>query len=236
MPLIFPKLTIYSIDYPKLSQHFSKLPILNNSQLQKTFIEDWLKELKIHDKVLVDELNSPEKIRNYAKNALAYNELEVFQQQLTMGDVEVFIHFRVSALLQIIKMHGPVEGKKIALTEFTKEKTQFLWDSVETDPTYPINNEPILIVPFLNGQYNFLVIDGNHRVSSAVKAKLNYIETLTLAEHSVIDLEIFSSGFDKLLYIFFNEMSHLANKRHYENLSDKELLKLSYLHKGEYKF
>lgn len=236
MPFNFPKLTKYSIDYSKLLQHFSTLPILSNSKLQKTFIENWLKELKTHDKVLVDSLNSPEKIKNHAGKSLAYNELEVFQQSLTMGDVEVFIHFRVSALLQIINMHGPVEGIKIPSTEFTNEKTKFLWDPVETDPTYPINNEPILIVPFLNGQYNFLVIDRNHRVSSGVKAKFNYIETLTLAEHSVIDLEIFSSGFDKLLYIFFNEMSHLANKRHRENLSDNELLKLSYLNNGIYKF
>ncbi len=43
-----------------------------------------------------------------------------------MGDVEVFIHFRVSALLQIIEKHGPIESNKIALNEFTNEKTQFV--------------------------------------------------------------------------------------------------------------
>jgi len=236
MPFNFPELTTYSIDYSKLFQHFSNLPILNNSQLQKAFIENWLKELKIHDKALVDALNSPEKIKNYAEKSLAYNELEVFQQSLTMGDVEIFIHFRVSALLQIINMHGPVESTKITLTEFTNEKTQYVWNPVETDPTYPTNNEPVLIVPLLNGQYNFLVIDGNHRVSSAVKAEFKYIETLTLAESSVIDLEIFSSSFDKLFYTFFNEMGHLANKRNYENLTDNELLRFSYLNNGEYKF
>ncbi|OES43521.1 hypothetical protein BA724_10445 [Domibacillus iocasae] len=126
MPVNFPKTSIYSINYSALSQHFFNLPLFDDKKLQKFFIESWIDLLKKHDKILTNQFDNPEKVKDYILNSIKHRELEVFQQSLIINDVEVFIHFRVSPLLQIMQDTPEENAANIPLTEFTKPDKQYL--------------------------------------------------------------------------------------------------------------
>ncbi|WP_432355333.1 hypothetical protein [Sporosarcina sp. A2] len=210
-----------------------KSEIFDDKNLQQYYINNWLNVLKEHDGILLNSFNTTQKINNFKINILASEtDNEVFQQQMIFGDSSVFIHFRISPILFTFKKITIPDKdiKAIPLNDLINSESQFLWHDVGNDNNRPIK-DPILIVPFLNGQYKYLVIDGNKRISSAMRQKADSINGIFLAEEYITEAKYFSSSFDKLFYIFNNELIHIGNQKHYTNMTDEELINLSILFK-----
>lgn len=236
MPVNFSNLDIYRINYSKLFKHFTSIDIFENRNTQEKYIAAWIETLKKLDETLTYEFNTPNKKAIFSTNAIKNNEFEVFQQPVFYGGIKIVFHFRVSMFKEIVKSESNIEPFKIPMSEFTSTNSQFKWNPVITDSKYSLNKDPVFMVPFLQGQYNYLVIDGNHRISSFIKASKKEIDTLILSEQSILDLDILASAFDKYLYIFHNELHHIANKRQQQNLTDLELLNMSYINNHTFKF
>lgn len=233
MPFNFTNHEAYKVNYSNLFKHIMDSELLRDKDLQSIFINKWLEVLKEHDTILLNNLNTPQKIAALKANILkSETDDEIFQQHIIFKDTSVFIHFRITPILHALN-HANISTediKAIPLNNLIRSDSQFLWHDVDM-PYSPTIENPIIIVPYLNGQYNFLVIDGNKRISSAMRQNKKSINSVTLAEEYITDSNFFSSSFDKLFYMFNNEIVNIGNQKHYNNLSDTDLIKLSVLYR-----
>ena len=92
-----------------------------------------------------------------------------------------------------------------------------------------IRDRPIIIAPLtVDKFYQWLVIDGNHRITHAIAEREKSVKAFSLDPNALVEGNLFSTGFDKFLYIFQNEMIALASYIHRDGYSDEEAIKLAY--------
>ncbi len=84
--------------------------------------------------------------------------------------------------------------------------------------------DPITIFPFTIGKiYKELVVDGNHRVTTAIQKKKKTIKAIIIEPNAAVSNHMLSSSFDELLYVFQNEVVWM--EAHYnQNIEDEKLL------------
>lgn len=210
----------YRIDYKKLQIELMNMPIFHNKNIQQMYVDKWVAELMEAD---VDSTNSYLDPAN--KELMVREKLEApetFQTVVHMKDNEMYIHFRVSRILQKLKMSGITEADAtdISIEEF-KEKKIINW--TETNKTVE-REDPIIIVPFTIGEtYKELVIDGNHRITTAIKNNKKTLKAIILDPNEMVANHLFSSSFDLLLYIFQNETVWMGS--HFlQNVPDERIL------------
>lgn len=59
------------------------------------------------------------------------------------------------------------------------------------------------------------------------------VKAFSLDPNALVEGNLFSTGFDKFLYIFQNEMIALASYIHRDGYSDEEAIKLAYFCSGK---
>lgn len=239
MPFDFTEFKTYTIDYNLLFDGLKTAPFLDNQELKEMYLLQWKNTLERYDKGIVDVLDTPRKILDYQNTIAKENETQIFQQEFTFepSKVKVFFHYRISVISKILlETNQSNQSVKTDLKEFTDSDSQIKWTVRNIDKSKKFNTTPIFLSPFLNGQYNYVVIDGNHRLSHAKLLNKKSINCFPFDERTMIDYELFCSGFDKLLYIFNNELNHFANNKMYKNATDDELLKKSYLSGNGFQF
>ncbi|NSP27599.1 hypothetical protein HRE78_13180, partial [Enterococcus faecalis] len=228
-----------TIDYNLLFKGLKNAPLLDNQELKEMYLLQWKNTLKRYDTELIKLLDTPKKILAYQNRITKENETQIFQQEFTFepSKVTVFFHYRISVISKILLESKQLNNSiKIDLKEFTDINSQIKWTARKINKLKKFNISPIFLAPFLNGQYNYIVIDGNHRLSHANHLNKKSINCFPFDERTMIDYELFCSGFDKLLYIFNNELNHFANNKMYKNATDDELLKKSYLSGNGFQF
>lgn len=232
MPFDFINLKTYSIDYDTLFESLKTVPFLENQDWKEQYLSYWKKVLIDLDANAIETFNTPEKISDYNRRIHEAKETEIFQQEFTFSTskVKVYFHYRISIIFQILAAtYSTGSAPEIELADFTNQNTPIKWSKVPVNKNRKFNNEPVFLVPFLNGQYKELLIDGNHRVSQAIELGKKKIKAFPFHESSVIDFELFCHRFDLFLYVFQNEINHFANHKAYNKMTDEELLEKSYL-------
>jgi len=232
MPFDFLNYRHYSINYSNLFNELNSQKFLSDENIQIQYLEKWMEALEYHDDIIKNELKTQESILKLRLKL--QSEPEIFQLPVNHKNMDVLLHFRASIANGIFPKS---EGQFIPLDEFVRKKSQFKWTPVETNvDAYSNSKEPIIVVPFLNNQYKYLVIDGNHRLTYKTKNNIDDIHALGISEQTVIEFSLFSSTFDKFYYIMFNELNHMANATHYKKANALQLIQKSYLRDGKFKF
>ena len=77
-----------------------------------------------------------------------------------------------------------------------------------------------------------LVVDGNHRITDAIKKGKKTIKSYLLDTNYIVQGNLFCSDFDKMLYVFQNEVVAIATWIQRDGMSDEEALKNSYFASG----
>lgn len=234
MPFDFLSQRHYSINYLDLFDEINSKEILNDKSVQTKYLMEWIKVLKESDNFITKELETKESI--IKMNLLLQSEPEIFQLPINFQRNKILMNFRVSIANKIIGMSN-VKSEFIEVNEFIEKDSNIYWTPINEYEVLNINSkEPIVIVPFLNGKYSYLVIDGNHRLTYKTKRNINDIRAFIIAEQSVIEHSLFSSGFDKLYYIMHNELNHMAEETESKNTNAFQLIHKSYLTDGNFKF
>lgn len=146
----------------------------------------------------------------------------------------MFIHFRVSRIIQMIEQSGASldNAINIDIKEFTDKNMRINW--IPTTDIVKIKTQPIIIAPLtVDKFYQWLVIDGNHRITHAIAEREKSVKAFSLDPNALVEGNLFSTGFDKFLYIFQNEMIALASYIHRDGYSDEEAIKLAYFCSGK---
>lgn len=236
MPFNFLSKKHYSINYEELFNELNSNNFLNDEYVQSAYLSRWIEALMNADKIISEELKTKESIMKLSLSL--QTEPEIFQIPMYHENITIPIHFRASIANRIIfREEKNKQAHLIDIKEFTKENSAIKWTPVnENVDSYKNAQDPIIMVPFLNGNYNYIVIDGNHRLTYKVHNNINNISAIAIAEQSVIDYSLFSSVFDKLYYIMSNEISHMYNEIYKKNTPAIELVQKSFIKDGKFKF
>lgn len=230
MPINLMENKIYEIDYEGWIEEFKKIELFNDKKLQEDYIRKWLAILGRCD---------VESIRNFMdKNnrRLLVKELseapEVFQVPVIYANNTMYVHFKVSRINQLLEVHGIPENEieKINLSEFLSLDRTIHW--AQTRDKVDLKSTPILLVPMSIANYTCVVIDGNHRITDAIEKKAPFVRAVTLDSNYLVESNLFSTEFDKLLYVFQNEIVALALYAK-DGVPIKEVFKKSYLCTGQ---
>ena len=210
----------YGISYPNMRKELMEMKIFHDKELQKMYIDKWVAELMEADKNSVTSYTNP---NNQSMIMMEKMEApETFQTIVNMQENELLIHFRVSRIIQMLQMSGITEADaiEISIDEFIDKKV-INWTSTDSIVD---REDPIIIFPFTIGKtYKELVVDGNHRVTTAIQKKKKTVKAIIVDPNDAVLNHMLSSSFDELLYVFQNEVVWMGS--HYnENIEDEKML------------
>ncbi len=211
----------YSIDYQKMRNELMELNIFNDKTIQQKYVDTWVNELMNADSISVSSYFDPNNRELLLKEKL--EAPEIFQALVKMKTNDMYIHFRVSRIIQMLKINNVSEAdaQDIEIGEFTSHRT-ISWTETEKNVE---NDKPIIIVPFMIGKtYKELVIDGNHRITTAIREGKKYIKAFILSSQAVVENKLLSSSFDLLLYVFQNELVWMGSFYNKNNIYDEQAL------------
>ena len=235
MPIDFLTFTPYDINYEKLMIGFEKQPIFDNEKLQRNYLNKWKTQLKSADNDLLKKMRNPSYLQKLIDN---FQPHEKFQHKTNFNTgVSVLINFVVEPLVQMAKSDQQY-SQDVNLNKFSKELKLVTWTPPENQKEdIEIKKEPIIFVHFYNAQaFTYLLIDGNHRVANAIQQGKERIPSLIIDPREMIAGDYFSSKFDKLFFIFQNEIYYLYQCKTQYQMTDKELLTRSYLSNQQFNF
>lgn len=210
----------YGINYPNMRKELMEMKIFHDKELQQMYIDKWVAELMKADKNSVTSYTDP---NNQSMIMMEKMEApETFQTIVNMQENELLIHFRVSRIIQMLQMSGITEADaiEISIDEFIDKKV-INWTSTDSIVD---REDPIIIFPFTIGKtYKELVVDGNHRVTTAIQKKKKTVKAIIVDPNDAVLNHMLSSSFDELLYVFQNEVVWMGS--HYnENIEDEKML------------
>lgn len=210
----------YGINYPNMRKELMEMKIFHDKELQQMYIDKWVAELMEADKNSVTSYTDP---NNQSMIMMEKMEApETFQTIVNMQENELLIHFRVSRIIQMLQMSGITEADaiEISIDEFIDKKV-INWTSTDSIVD---REDPIIIFPFTIGKtYKELVVDGNHRVTTAIQKKKKTGKAIIVDPNAAVLNHMLSSSFDELLYVFQNEVVWMGS--HYnENIEDEKML------------
>lgn len=210
----------YGINYPNMRKELMEMKIFHDKELQQMYVDKWVAELMEADKNSVASYTDP---NNQSMIMMEKMEApETFQTIVNMQENELLIHFRVSRIIQMLQMSGITEADaiEISIDEFIDKKV-INWTSTDSIVD---REDPIIIFPFTIGKtYKELVVDGNHRVTTAIQKKKKMIKAIIVDPNAAVLNHMLSSSFDELLYVFQNEVVWMGS--HYnENIEDEKML------------
>lgn len=232
MPVDFMSDKIYKVDYTAWKRELSQMPIFDSGEVQKIYLDKWMEILKAQDGFACRDYNNPKMKMLMLKEKM--EAPENFQIPVNYETNTMFIHFRVSRIIQMIEQSGASldNAINIDIKEFTDKNMRINW--TPTTDIVKIKTQPIIIAPLtVDKFYQWLVIDGNHRITHAIAEREKSVKAFSLDPNALVEENLFSTGFDKFLYIFQNEMIALASYIHRDGYSDEEAIKLAYFCSGK---
>lgn len=235
MPVDFISDKIYKVDYTAWKKELSQIPVFASREIQELYLNKWMEILKAQDGFGCRDYNNPEINMLMLKEKM--EAPEIFQIPVNYETNNMFIHFRVSRIIQMIEKTGISidTATDIDIEEFTKKNTRINW--TPTTNKVKIKTQPIIMVPLTVGEFfQWLVIDGNHRITHAIRERKKSVKAFLLDSNALVEGNLFSTGFDKFLYIFQNEMIALASYIHRDGYSDEKAFKQGYLCSGKVQY
>lgn len=211
----------YSVDYQKLRAEMMNLKLFHQEDIQRRYVDTWISTLEKADRNTVKSYFSP------SKQSLFLQEMqeapEIFQTVVKMQGNEMYLHFRVSRICQTLEMSGIHEdySQDFEVEEFKEHKTINWTETVDTVK----RDDPILIVPFTIGStYKLLVIDGNHRITTAIRQDKKSIKGIVLDPTALVENQLLSTQFDIYLYVLQNEVVWIGSEYPNTNSFDENKL------------
>lgn len=230
MPIEFPEVTEYSLDYQNILAALidqCEGMLFDDPKLTVKYLSHFVDQLKSYDFESCNKLKVDSTLRLKLRQYYKYNE--IFQHTLGFYGEDAYIHFDVDKILKYLektKRDGiNTEVHSINIGDFYGPTKNFLWTPNNYPSTKP---DPLIAVPYPHYYQNYLIIDGNSRLTTFGKSK-KALPVIIIAPQELITLNFFLSDFDKYLYIFQLDFANLTNIKHNENPSDSSLLDRSFI-------
>lgn len=199
MPYNFRDMKPYSIDYGDLERllfsGFLSCRLSEQDEMRlHNYIEKWLHDLRYYDGKVMEGMAAPNAELQYI---LSWHNSEILHFPLHLGANEIFLSFLATPIRQALLKQG-AKPETLTIHQLIEvEKTKW---TEETSPSRRPATEPIIVVLLPVGDKNLLVIDGNHRLSAAIRQKSETISIYRVSPDTLINQPLFSSGFEQQFY------------------------------------
>lgn len=217
---------VYEVNYEALYKEFMELKIYRDKRIHTSYVDKWIEILRKADAISCKDFLNPKNQKLMQKED--FEAPEKFQTTLNYKSNQLFINFRVSRICQALELLDSDEKRvqDIDIKDFIDKKL-INWTSVRGITR--VKSKPIIIVPFtIDKTYKMLVIDGNHRIENAIKTGQKTIKSYLLDANWLVQSNLFCTQFDKMLYIFQNEVVAMGAYILRDGLSDEDAFKRSY--------
>lgn len=232
MPYKFPELKKYTINYDLLFSQLSKIAenkLFSDENLTTNYISifiDKMKEAELEFQNSIKKPNEKKRLTNY------YFETQIFHIPIFFDSQTIFIHFRITEILNILKKQPDNLIENIPKNKFTGVYAKY-----KTSPTDKLgstpNSAPIIAVPYPYQYYDFLIIDGNNRIERTLHdPKITHYPVVHIEPNSLISNKLFCSSFDSIFYTLHCDTAILANLKENHSFNDEKLLEHTILNTG----
>ena len=224
MPYLPSRNGFYKINYIEFKEHFMKFQIFKRKSIQKNYIDRWISYLEKIDRQYQCAFDNNDE--TYLRRNCSENN-EVFPQEIIFGKIIVMLQF------QITNIKSSIQGAETITIPISKFKEGEGFHHTKTDgELYKLKEIPtVIIAEFYNSPLvDGYVIDGNHRLTSAIKNNYSKVNALILKEKDLSHLkEAFVTEWDYAFYIFINELNIIFNNLARQTVLSKDILEKSYL-------
>lgn len=218
MPFDYPNIQRYEVDFDDLQLH-----VQNNFRIDFDYYNEWLdgwirvlKNAEIDTQIQIDSL---------LENGIY--KFEVFQQEVHFGNVTFKLNFIIDGVDEFVKKAKP-ETLKFKAEDFSKK---IKWTR-EVEPTFKPLSNPIYLVWFPMYNHEYLVIDGNHRVTEQLGKAGNEINGILIDPTTIINKGILLFSVEKAMYTFIVESNFMKEKIIKGEHSHKKLFESSFINHG----
>lgn len=225
MPINICSLTPYSLNYGSLENYLlNEFPVFFDSALnQKKYFSHWISLLKMCDTQNTDYWNSLDNKRSLIANII--NEPELYQQELSVGDNIIYLHYRVSFIKSLLMQVDTSKATQVDINEFTSEPPLIQWVyPTDFNKNYPLNLQPVVAIEYPFSHANYLIIDGNHRIAKHISCKHSSLPVFFLDAKQVTQHKLLAMSFDLIFYLFEHDVYNLGYLKDVKHLSDVQLL------------
>lgn len=219
----------YKIDYDALYSELmfgTKGKLFTSIKKRENYLTEWINLLKQSEQksdLLLKTMSENDEYADYYINS------ENFQLPFLYLSQTISIHFNISKTLSTLPTGYSKKSHLVHVDQFLGNQPVFLWTPVDFDSSRKIKQHtPIIAVPFLNIYSDYLIIDGNTRLTSWINNK-EKIPTLIIDINSLVENKLFCSEFDMVHYIFRYDLISLGNLFNRKKITDQQLFESSFL-------
>lgn len=192
MAFDYANLKEYSLDTDELRNYFYQHYRLNFKHFDE-WLDGWIKVFKNAEKDTAIQVSNLKKT--------GFPAFEVFSQNVHFGRATFTFNFIVEGAKAYVK-NNKIKPKKIKANQFSKE---IKWSKESGTTTHDINNPIFLTTLPMGDNYMYVVIDGNHRVTTLLAKGATEISCIDIHPMEIINHNILMFTIDKAMYAFMVE-------------------------------
>lgn len=180
--------------FNEVMRNYSKYSRLNGFH---TYLEKWCS-------IMLDAFRSEE------NKEFVFKGLEQYYTEVIIPNCEIRIHFCISEAKKLISNYDCQSIPLTAFATFDNNDAPIKYTEVNCDNAFDYSkcSEPIIAIEYLMDGFDYLVIDGNHRLSFLSKNNVKKsVDVILLSLKDTINL--IHSEFEKSVYLFLYEGAHV---------------------------
>ncbi|MEK4781288.1 hypothetical protein NST86_34540 [Bacillus sp. FSL L8-0199] len=212
---------LYRVDFEELEIMFKKNNSLN-FQHQDEWLNSWLEILKKADQ------DTNIQIENKNKHNLSFEGFDIFQKKIILPSFTFYLNFVITGARLFIKKTNP-RIKKISLDSIQNKSFPLDWTPTDNWKGSVNNQKPIICTQFPFGMNEYLLIDGNHRLTAKINTRQKSVKSYIISAQEIIDHSILPMSIDATMYLFIMETSNFSkvlseNKYTHQQIFDSSLI------------
>lgn len=188
--------------YFPFEQMFEKLYNISYSYQYHKYLEDWESLLmSFEEKSKNEYIQVTQRMCKYNKSNLPY---EYFQYSQVFPQFSVQYHYHFD--IEQIRKHIDFNNYQTAFSK--KFAKRIVYNKIKTNGNVNLKDEPIILVPFFAPDLQYVLIDGNLRLSQLSRCPFKKIKYCIFYP---LKKDAFLLSIDWGMYWFSNEISMLVN-------------------------
>ncbi len=213
---------LYSVDFDELEIMFRKNNSLN-FQYQEEWLNGWLKVLKRADQ------DTNIQFENKDKHNLSFEGFEIFQKKLIFPSFTFYFNFVITGARLFIEKTNP-RIQKISLDSIQNKTFPLDWTPTDNWKGSVNNQKPIICTRFPIGMNEYLLIDGNHRLTAKINTRQESVKSYIISPQEIVDHRILPTLIDASLYLFIIEASNFSKGLSENKYTHKQIFDSSLIH------
>ncbi|WP_242489416.1 hypothetical protein [Bacillus sp. TH19] len=212
----------YNVNFDELEIMLKEKSLLN-FQYQNEWLNSWLEILKKADQ------DTDIQIQNKNKHNLSFEGFEIFQKEVIFPSFSFYFNFVITGAHLFIEKTNP-KIQTISLKNIHNKSFPLEWSPTDNWRKSVNNQKPIIYTRFPLGMNEYLLIDGNHRLTAKINTRQNSIKSYIISPQEIVDHKILPTTIDATMYLFIIESANFSKALSENKYTDQQIFDSSLIH------